>query len=264
MPPRTARTTRLKMTAESAPTPGVPVSVSREKSLLPAVMVLSTLLLIALSVAGYFYYQYRHSAQVADAKEIADLSQEIGAVMMLPEGEVPTLATVTDREKLAEQAFFEKAENGDKVLIYSQSGRAILYRPSIKKIIDVTTVNVNTPAPVAENSAVTETVPEPQVEPEIPVIPSIVRLALFNGSTTLGITNAKEKELTTAYSNIAVVSKDAAKKNDYEKTVVVDVTGKNTDMAAKIAATLGGSVSSLPDGEVAPSDADIMVIIGQE
>lgn len=262
MPPRTPRTTRSKILM-AEPEQSAPVSVSEKKSLLPAVMVLAILLLMALSVAGYFYYQYRHTAQAANAKEIEDLSKEIGAVMLLPEGEVPTLATVTDREKLSEQAFFQKAENGDKVLIYSQSGRAILYRPSLKKIIDVTTVNVNTPAPAAEKSA---PVPEavPQSQPEVAAVPSIVRLALFNGSTTLGITNTTEKKLTAAYSNIAVVSKDAAKKTDYQETVVVDVTGKNADMATKIAGTLGGSVSTLPAGEVAPTDADIVVIVSQE
>lgn len=260
MSPRVPRTTRSKTLIAESEQPAL-VSVSEKKTLLPVVMVLTTLLLMALSVAGYFYYQYRQTAQVASAKEIEDLSQEIGAVMMLPEGETPTLATVTDREKLAEQAFFEKAENGDKVLIYSQSGRAILYRPSTKKIVDVTTVNVAEPAAAPTPS------PQPTPEPVTQTsesVPVIVRVALLNGSTTVGITNIKEKELSAAYSNIAVVSKDAAKKNDYEETLVIDVTGKNADMAAKIAETLEGSVSTLPEGEGAPTDADILVIVAQE
>ncbi len=260
MPPRTPRTIRPRTAVEAEVAPVMP-----KKSFSLATFVLATLLLIALSVAGYFYYQFRQTAQVASAKEIEDLSQEIGKVMLLPEGETPTLATVTDREKLAEQPFFQKAENGDKVLIYSNSGRAILYRPSLKKIIDVTTVNVNTPDPATpESAAAPVAAPETQVPPETAAIPSIVRVALFNGSTTLGVTNATEKQLAAAYQNIAVVSKDAAKKNDYTKTVVVDVTGKNADIAEKIAATVGGETGSLPEGETAPTDADIVVIVGQE
>ncbi len=262
MPPRASRVTRLKPVEEVAEKVSAPAS---QKSLWPVVLVLGMLLCIALAIAGYFYYQYRHSAQVADAKEIADLSQEIGQFMILPEGETPTLATVTDREKLAEQPFFQKAENGDKVLIYSQNGRAILYRPSQKKIVDVTSVNVNTPAPVVPESLAPAS-PAPAPAPEIvaqEAVPSITRVALYNGSKTVGITNTKEKQLTSAFPNIAVVTKDTAQKSDYTQTIVVDVTGKSVELAAKMAENLGGIVAGLPNGETAPSDADLLVIVGQ-
>ena len=65
--------------------------------------------------------------------------------MELPQGESPTLATVTDKDKLSSEPFFRQAQNGDKVLIYTQAARAILYRPSTKKIIDVTTLAVHDP-----------------------------------------------------------------------------------------------------------------------
>ena len=114
MPPRTSRPSRLKSSDVLSETV---TPVAPQKSLWPVVFVLTMLLLVALSVAGYFYYQYRHSAEKADAKEIEDLAKEIGLMMLLPEGETPTLATVTDKEKLSEQPFFQKSENGDKVLI---------------------------------------------------------------------------------------------------------------------------------------------------
>ena len=259
MPPRVTRTTRLKP-QESGDVPVA--SVPRPKSLWPVVLVLGTLLCLALAVAGYFYYQYRHSAQIADAKEIADLSQEIGQFMILPEGETPTLATVTDREKLAEQPFFQKAENGDKVLIYSQNGRAILYRPSQKKIVDVTSVNVNTPAPVVPESPAPAS-PAPEIVAQ-EAVPSITRVALYNGSKTVGITNTLEKQLTSAFPNIAVVTKDTAQKSDYTQTIVVDVTGKSVELATKMAENLGGIVAGLPNGETAPSDADLLIIVGQK
>jgi len=231
---------------------------------IPVIFVLVVLLLLAMSVAGYFYYQYKHTAQAQDAKEIEELSTTIGKFMELPTGEAPTLATVTDREKLAEQPFFQKAENGDKVLIYSQSGRAILYRPSSGKIIDVTTVNVNTSTPAAP---VEQNAPQENVAPTSPeqsAVPVIVRVALLNGSTTTGVTGSAENQLKPVFSNIAVVSKEAAKKNDYKETVVVDVTGKNTEIAGKIADTLGGIVAGLPEGETAPGDADILVIVADK
>lgn len=110
----------------------------------PVIVILAVLLAVSVGAAGYFFYQYKHAIKGDDTAEIAALTKEIGASLLLPTGETPTLATVTDKEKLASQPFFQKAENGDKVLIYSVSGRAILYRPSVKKVIDMTSVNVNT------------------------------------------------------------------------------------------------------------------------
>ena len=57
--------------------------------------------------------------------------------MLLPQNETPTLATVSDLHALEGQAFFKNAKEGDKVLMYLRSQRAILYRPSIDRIIEV-------------------------------------------------------------------------------------------------------------------------------
>lgn len=233
-------------TNSGQPLPATP----KTKRTFPVTVILSVLLLTALAVASYFYYQYRQSSQVKDVKETEELVVTLGKIMELPEGEKPTLATVTDKEKLAEQAFFQKAENGDKVLIYSQSGRAILYRPSTKKIIDVTSVNVAAPQTQAT---------EPVPEPEAALV--IVRVAILNGSQTVGATNTVESQLKPVFPNIAVVTKANAKK-DYTETIVIDVTGKNEDMAKEIASTLKGSVASLPSGETAPTDADLLIIYG--
>ena len=82
----------------------------------------------------------------------------VGKLVLLPEGEVPTIATVTDANKLkSQQAFFTRAEQGDKVLIYTQTLKAIMYRPSENKIIEIAPLvignpNANqTPAPAAES-----------------------------------------------------------------------------------------------------------------
>lgn len=261
MPPRTTRAPR-KMTITPLEVEQTPSVSSSQKSLWPVVMVLAMLFLISASIAGYFYYQYRQTAKGADAKEIEALSQEIGKFMMLPENETPTLATVTDREKLAEQPFFQKAENGDKVLIFSQNGRAILYRPSQKKIVDVTTVNVNQPQVEESTPVVAEPVVES--EPTTPPVPAITRVALYNGSTTVGVTSKVENQLKQVSSTLAVVTKENANKNDYEGTFIVDNTGQNTTVASEIAMALGGTIATLPAGEVFPSDADILVIIGKE
>ncbi len=252
----------LKTAAPAAPAP-----VSNKT--LPLVIVLSTLLFAAMCAAGYFYYQYRQSPRVADAKEIAELKERVGSVFMLPDGEEPTLATVTDREKLADQPFFQRAENGDKVLIYSASGRAILYRPSAEKIVDVTSVNVNQPAPEtapqAEAVAVqpAETAPAVLGETTTGGVETPVTVALYNGSGRVGVTQSIESKLTVSFPKAVVTKKETAKQSDYAETVVVDVTGKNTDAAQAIATLLGGTVAARPDGE-ADSGTDILIIVGND
>ena len=80
--------------------------------------------------------------QVDPNQEAKDLSAEVGRLIEVPTDEVPTIATVIDADKVKNQPFFTKAVNGDKVLLYSKSGKAILYRPSTKKIIEVAPINI--------------------------------------------------------------------------------------------------------------------------
>lgn len=96
------------------------------------------LLLIILSV--YFLAKYRNNQNdpnVAIQRETKALTDRIGRFMELPTDEQPTLATVTDREKLTGQDFFANAQNGDKLLVYPKAQKAILFRPSTGKIIEV-------------------------------------------------------------------------------------------------------------------------------
>ena len=98
--------------------------------------------LIIVGLAGataYYYKQYKKikdNPQVVSQEEVQFVVSELGKFMELPDG-TPSLATIQDKEKLKDQNFFRKAENGDKVLIYADAKQAILYRPSAKKIIEV-------------------------------------------------------------------------------------------------------------------------------
>ncbi len=70
-------------------------------------------------------------------REVRALVADVGEHMLLPESETPALATVTDLHALEGQAFFRNAQLGDKVLMYMISQKAIIYRPSIDRIIEV-------------------------------------------------------------------------------------------------------------------------------
>ena len=74
--------------------------------------------------------------------------QKVAALTQLPQG-TPQFATVNDVSKFQGQAFFAKAANGDVLLIYSETGQAILYRESSNEIISVGTVASNQTATTA-------------------------------------------------------------------------------------------------------------------
>lgn len=102
------------------------------------------LIIILGIVLGYFFksdvsYQ---NPELATNSEARNLVLRVGELILLPTNEVPTVATVSDLSLLKDQAFFKNAKNGDKVLIYANAGKAILYDPVVNKIIEVGTANV--------------------------------------------------------------------------------------------------------------------------
>ena len=113
---------------------------------------------------GFLYYKYtsaqaeasrlRELANAGTTEEVDSLVTIVGKLMELPSGENPTVATIKDKEKLTDQPFFARAENGDRVLIYAQAKKAILYRPDTNKIIEVSVINIGQNQTSATPSAV--------------------------------------------------------------------------------------------------------------
>lgn len=118
--------------------------------------VLPLLLILILVAAGAGMY-YLWSGKMAVVREIAELRADpqkiarqesktlvetVGKLIVLPEGEDPTIATVSNVERLKDQPFFARAKVGDKVLIYTSARKAILYSPQANKILEVAPVNI--------------------------------------------------------------------------------------------------------------------------
>lgn len=229
-------------------------------------------LLVVLLVA-YNWLQNGKQVVGTDGKlntaAVKALIDEVGDKMELPQNETPTIATVTDVTKLADQPFFRNAKNGDKVMIFGSTKEAILYRPSIHKIIAVAPINgtVNpsvTPAPQVTNITGTPTTtftPTPTKEAEK------IRVAVFNSTKTAGLAKKagdlldKEKYDVVATSNaqgeyqttsISVVNKEKKVPDSDLKTIV--------STFSKIKATS----SSLPTNEAAPAGADVVIIVGSD
>lgn len=202
--------------------------------------------------AGYYFYSQYQKAQTSKTdpqaaqrsvqEEVKKLVAAVGKLIDLPTGEDPTIATVTDITKLKDQPFFQKAKNGDKVLIYTNARKAILYDPVLNRVIDIAPINIGTPS----------------AQPAQP------KVALRNGTTTVGLTTKIETELKKTLPQIVIVSKDNAEKNSYDKTAVVVLNENSKDTAASLAKILNVTVGNLPAGEIKPKDADILIILGKD
>jgi NADH:ubiquinone oxidoreductase subunit 5 (subunit L)/multisubunit Na+/H+ antiporter MnhA subunit len=122
------------------------------------IILVSLLLLIAaMSTAVYFYREYlkfKQTPQQSSQAEADKTIAEVGQLMVLPQDETPTVATVSDPVALHDQPFFAHASVGDKVLIYTKAERAILYSPTQHKIIEVAPISLSdsTPQPAPGTS----------------------------------------------------------------------------------------------------------------
>lgn len=205
------------------------------------------LVLVFLAAVGFGVYYYRgyqkllKNPQAANDQEAAQLQATVGKLMVLP-NETPSTATVLDKEKVKDQPFFANAENGDKVLIYTNAKKAVLYRPSTGKIIEVMPISLD---PNASGTGAS------------------TKVALLNGTNTDGLTTTAETTIMNKVTGLAITTKEKAAKNTYTADLVVDVSGTKSDQAKAIADALGGTVGSLPAGETAPTGVDIVVIVAK-
>jgi hypothetical protein len=124
-------------------------------------LIVSSVVFVFIIAGGSLVYYFAGSARDVQVdigneaqNEVAALVSTVGELIILPQGETPTIATVTDPNLLSEEAFFANAKKGDKVLIYTVARKAILYDPKEHKIIEVAPVNLGTPSnvPVTKTS----------------------------------------------------------------------------------------------------------------
>lgn len=81
-------------------------------------------------------------AQIVKKERPQTILEQVSKIVELPEGEIPTITTVSDASKLSSQPLFKNAKNGDRVLIFTKSGIAIVYRPGTNKIIEYSNINL--------------------------------------------------------------------------------------------------------------------------
>jgi hypothetical protein len=113
-----------------------------------------TVLFIGSSALAYYFYAQLHSSKTdsnaAVQEQLNAIISKVGKLIELPEGETPTIATITDLSKIKDQPFFKRAKVGDKVIIYSKAAKAFLYDPTEDRLIEVAPLNTNPSAEPAK------------------------------------------------------------------------------------------------------------------
>lgn len=223
-------------------------SVKKKKIASKILLVLGSIIIIGLLIAtGYFAYQYSvlqktFGSQKASLEEAHKLTSEVGKLMLLP-AETPTIATISDINKLKGQAFFQNAKNGDKILIYANAKEAILYRPQDHLIIGVAPVTIGGQQPSQA---------------------AVAKLGLRNGTDSSGLSYKVEGDIQKAFPGANVVLRDQSKRNDYTATIVIPLSDAANGAAVDLGKALNATVTTLPAGETKPSGVDILVILGKD
>lgn len=204
--------------------------------------ILVLLFAILAATASYYYNDSREARRLlesptaASQQEAKELSAKVGKLLETPPDEQPTVITVIDKEKVKTQNFFARAENGDKVLVYTAAKKAVLYRPSTNKIIEV--------GPVDLTPTKTFTV------------------ALYNASNRDDAIQKTEASLKERVTNLDFTVQQRASATRRGRSLVVDIHGDKPTEAEQLAEVLGAEVGPLPDGETKP-DTDFLIIIAQ-
>lgn len=194
--------------------------------------------------------------------EVSKLIDKIGSKMLLPENDIPTVATVTDKSKLSNEPFFARAEDGDKVLIFATSKQAILYRPSIDRIVAVSPVNPS----VFDQTQKADQATASSNLVATPTAPQKLKVVVLNSTQTPGL--AKKAGDLLDEELYDVISTSNAQ-GDYDTTVISSaLRGKIPNSELEKIATnfdeIDPELSALPSDEAAPAGADVVIIIGSD
>jgi hypothetical protein len=227
--------------------------VLKRKYLFISGVVISVLALLA--AAGWVLLQYNKTDEPTNTFQSSenpistagDTVSKVSALIDLPQDEQPSLARITDEQKVRSEKFLSNAQNGDIVLIYEKARKAILYRESTNKVIEVATLQQNeATASGSESPSQTE---------------EIVAVSLLNGTGKKGLAASFEPQIKGIVPNAEITTGNAGNA-EYKKTVLVVLDSGVQEQANKLAESLGIAIESLPEGE--RSGGQILIILGAD
>jgi len=216
----------------------IKVSVNDRKQKSRKIYILVIVLIILALITVLWIKNDSHGSNQSAKSQLNFYVAKVDKLIELPTNETPTLATVTNQNTLSKQTFFKNAKNGDKVLLYTNNKLAILYRPSINKLINVGPING-----VLSYGNFTVT--------------------LRNGTSTPQFTGDVNSQLVSSFPNAKIEGSDSASRSDFPNTIVIPINNSDTNLAGQVANSIGGKIGALPIGESKPN-TDLLIIIGQD
>ncbi len=224
------------------------------------------IIVVGALVAGYGFVNTNTGTDGGklSPSQINSLISEVGDKMMIPMGETPTIATVTDVTKLENQPFFRNAQNGDKVMIFGSTNTAILYRPSIHKIVTVAPINAQTNPVASGNNPSPTGTPSGTVTPTPNTQP--IKVVILNGTKVAGLAKKAESLIKSESVNVVSLGNTVG---DYAISSISNVSkpSKITDEQLQRivnATKVKAKIITLPAGETAPEGVDVVLILGKD
>lgn len=104
-------------------------------------LVVAIIVIIIIGAAAAVWFFVIRGNNTDDAAIIERTSKHL----ILPAGEQPAITTVENAAEMSGQPFFANVKDGDKIMIYAQSARIIIYRPSENILVNV--------GPIVDDSA---------------------------------------------------------------------------------------------------------------
>ncbi len=195
-------------------------------------LVLNIVVIVGLgtsTVLFYIKYQDAKEASLTGDQKLAKYEKEISKTYTLPTDEKAQLYDVNNADQLKKDEtnkdFFKDIQNGDVLLIYTNNKLGIIYRPATKKIIKT--------GPLAFKQQLTAAIVGAKADRESVI--AVLKQVFAND-----ITSATEIDAKTPITA--------------GETIIVDLTGNNKDLAAKLASELKGKVDNVPEGQDRPAD----------
>jgi hypothetical protein len=216
---------------------------AKKRKSVGVILCLILLFFILMGMLGFFYFKKN------EERDTEGLVKNLEKIILLPKDETPIIATVSDITKLTDQLFFKNAKNGNKVVMYPSAKLAIIYDSKANLIINTGPLNFSTEqkeTPVSEEKS------------------DITKIALRNGTSVLGLTKTIETKIKKSFPKLDIFLKDQSEKTDYKETKVISLNEKSDETAIKLVKLLNLKLEQLPEGEIKPENADILIIVGKD